>query len=114
MYNTDTELLFPLRIISKLQNSRGEVWNSFIDELASPNSDFFVQLAFVYLMVRLSGCISCNTGSFRAMRGCTQCALQTVRRFRGTDDELIEQFNQAKADVQRLAKRQNINPGQFE
>jgi len=114
MYNTDTELLFPIRVISKLQNSRGEVWNDFLNELTSPNSNFFCQLAFVYTMVRLGGCVSCNTGSFRAMRGCTQCALQTVKRFRGTDEELIEQFNQAKSDVLRLAKRQNINRDQFE
>lgn len=114
MYNTDTELLFPLRVISKLQKSRGEVWNGFILELASPKSDFLAQLSFVYLMVRLGGCISCNTGSFRAMRGCTQCALQTIRRFRGTDEDLIEQYSQAKSDVLRLAKRQNINPNQFE
>lgn len=114
MYNTDTELLFPLRVISKLQSIRGEGWDKFLLELSSPETHFLEQLAFVYLLVRLGGCISCNTGSFRAMRGCTQCALQTIRRFRGTDEDLIEQFYQAKNDVLRIAKRQNINPDQFD
>lgn len=114
MYNTDTELLFPIRVISKLQSIRGEVWSDFISNLCSSKTDFFDQLAFVYFMVRQGGCISCNTGSFRAMRGCTQCAFQTVKRFRGSDEDLIEQFTQAKGDVLRLAKRQNINPDLFE
>ncbi len=107
MYNTDTELLFPIRVIEKLQTVRGEEWSDFIQSISSPEASFNDQLAFVYLMVRLGGCVSCNTGSFRAMRGCTQCAVQTLKRYRGSDNDLIAQFTQAKNEILRLSKKQS-------
>jgi hypothetical protein len=33
------------------------------------------------------------------MRGCTICAIQAVRRFRGDDAELAASFERAKAEV---------------
>jgi len=99
MYNTDTELLFPSRIITELRNHRGKVWRELIDKIQEQDSTSLDLLAFVLMMARLDGCTTCNADSFRAMRGCTQCALQNIRRFRGSDKELVKLFNQARSDL---------------
>jgi hypothetical protein len=105
MYNSDTELMFPLRVIPTLSNLRGIDWQKLITKVSSSSSTINEQMAFVLLMVRLGGCITCNADSFRAMRGCTQCASQTVRRFRGADRELIEQYNQYINEVENYLDR---------
>lgn len=99
MYNTDTELLFPSRIIAELRNHRGKIWRELVDKIQAQDSTSLDLLAFVLMMARLDGCTTCNADSFRAMRGCTQCALQNIRRFRGSDKELVKLFNQARSDL---------------
>ena len=42
------------------------------------------QLAFSLMMIRLDGCLTCETDFYRAMRGCKACARQMLRRFKGT------------------------------
>lgn len=105
MYNEDTELLFPLRVIPKLLNTRGAEWNVLVKKMADPRTAFSEQLAFAYMMVRLNGCISCNTGSFRAMRGCTQCSIQTVKRYRNEDAELLALYEKTRKEVALLRVR---------
>jgi hypothetical protein len=51
------------------------------------------------MMIRLDGCLSCETDSYRAMRGCILCAQQTIRRYKGSDRELILAFEEARNDV---------------
>lgn len=99
MLNPDTELLFPLRVVPMLAESRGEVWKNLIEQLCKPDVNPVDQVAFVFMMVRMGGCVACNADSFRAMRGCTQCARQTVRRNRGSDQELLRLFEQARQEV---------------
>jgi hypothetical protein len=100
MYNSDTELLFPIRVIPTLSPLRNEMWRELVARISSPQVDPSEQLAFVLMMVRLGGCVTCSSDSFRAMRGCTQCAWQTIRRYRGTDQALLEQYELARRDVQ--------------
>src|SRR5512146_1247667 len=99
MYNSDTEVLFPSRIIPQLQSLHGEEWHRLVDHIRSAESTSAERYAFVLMMVRMCGCVGCNADSFRAMRGCTQCARQTVRRFKGTDQDLVNQFQAAKREV---------------
>jgi hypothetical protein len=99
MYNSDTELLFPMRIIPSLSSMRNQEWQQLIADLCADPADNIDHLAFVLMMVKLGGCLGCNADSFRAMRGCTQCAKQTVRRYRGSDKDLIEQFNQSRREM---------------
>ena len=99
MYNSDTELLFPSRLIPHLKNFRGAVWEDLIEEITKNDNTSNEYLAFVLLMVRLAGCVSCNPHSFRAIKGCTQCSRQTIRRFRGTDEELVQKFEQSLEEV---------------
>lgn len=106
MYNSDTELLFPSRVITALRGLRGAPWRDLVDRVSEQPPESPDHLAFVLMMIRLGGCVSCNADSFRAMRGCTQCARQTVRRFRGTDQDMIDQFDEARQEVEKyLHKR---------
>jgi hypothetical protein len=99
MYNSDTELIFPARIIADLTDQRGKAWRNLVEKILDQEPTSLSRLAFVLMMSRLDGCMTCNADSFRAMRGCTQCALQNIRRFRGMDKELIAMFDQAKKDL---------------
>jgi hypothetical protein len=106
MYNPDTELLFPLRVIPHLRASRpGEAWNKLIEHLSSPDCPRAERLAFVLMIVRLGGCASCTADSFRAMRGCTACARQTVKRYRGNEEEMFETLRQAQKEVEAQLKK---------
>jgi hypothetical protein len=101
MYNIDTDLLFPPRVIPTLRSLRGPAWKELIDRVVEQEPTDIDRLAFVLLMIRLGGCISCHADSFRALRGCTHCAHQTIRRFRGSDQELLALFAEAQAEVKR-------------
>lgn len=84
---------------------RGEVWKDLVDQVSKPDADITDQLALVLVMVRLGGCVPCNADSFRAMRGCTQCARQTIRRFKGSDQDLVNQFQAAKREVKNYQQK---------
>ena len=106
MYNEDTELLFPLRVIPSLSGMRGEVWDQMISDLVN-GKDEIQQKAFVLMMVRLGGCMTCNADSFRAMRGCTLCAQRTVKRVKETDAELQDELQSASEEVQKYLEHRN-------
>jgi hypothetical protein len=99
MYNVDTEILFPSRVINSLKNLRGETWSTLVESVEVKDEKDPAHLSFVLLMVKLGSCASCNADSFRAMRGCTQCAKQTIKRFRGKDADLIHQYEEAEKEI---------------
>lgn len=99
MYNPDTEVLFPLRVLPVLRSLQGEGWAKIVDHIQSADCLQAERYAFVLLMARMCGCSGCNADSFRAMRGCTACARQAVRRFRGGDREILEQYKQMAREV---------------
>ena len=100
MYNSDTELLFPLRVIAGLRDIRGEHWQGLIDRLSNEKADPADQQAFVLMMVRLCSCTACDADSYRAMKGCSQCAKLMIKRYRGSDQELISQFIACRREVE--------------
>lgn len=99
MYNPDTDLLFPTRVLPSLRLLRGDAWRVLVDEVSQQDQTSIKRVAFSLLMVRMGGCVSCNADSYRAMRGCTQCARLTVKRFKGSDPDLVEQYQQAEQEV---------------
>jgi hypothetical protein len=101
MYNTDTEMIFPSRLVPTLRDLRGESWQELVDRIAGLEAVDAGRLAFVLLMIRLGGCTTCQADSFRALRGCTHCAGLTIKRFRGSDGDLLEQFQAALQEVER-------------
>ena len=108
MYTPDTELLFPLRVTAALRGLRGEGWARLCDRVSDPETPQAEKIAFTLMMVRLGGCVSCNADSFRAMKGCSICARQTVRRIRGSDEELIEQHRQLVKEVELFLKNRSV------
>jgi hypothetical protein len=101
-YNSDTEIIFPMRVASQLRSARGYSWQRLVDQVLRSEEGSQERLAFSLLFVRLSGCLTCHADSYRAMRGCTLCAKQAVRRFRGNDSELIALYRCAQEEVERL------------
>lgn len=95
----NNELMFPHHVIPTLRNMRGPEWKALIDRISNLPETHEEPLALMLLMIRLNGCMECETDSYRAMRGCDVCSVQTLRRFKGPDKELVEMFNQALLDV---------------
>jgi hypothetical protein len=101
---TYNELLFPHQAIASLHSLRGQEWQQLVERVSSLPETHEETLAFMMMMIRLNGCMSCETDSYRAMRGCIGCAVQTLRRYKGPDSELIELFQQALHDIQQYAE----------
>jgi hypothetical protein len=101
MYQSDTEILFPMRVAPELRNLRDRPWRDLVDRVCQAPDASAEHLAFTLMIIRLSNCLSCHTHSYRALRGCTTCASQSVRRFRGTDAELLALYQTALKDVER-------------
>jgi hypothetical protein len=93
------DLLFPPRMIASLRNLRGPEWAGLVDRVTKVPETDPESLAFTLMMVRLDGCVKCHEGSFKYMRGCQVCAVQTVMQFKGTDDELLVLYQKARRDI---------------
>jgi len=105
MYNHDTDLLFPPRLIPALRDLRGPTWRELVERVSTLPPTAPDRLSFLLLMVKLHGCAGCQADSYKAMHGCTQCALQTLRRFHGDDDELLTMFQEARREVTKYLQR---------
>jgi hypothetical protein len=100
MYQGDTELLFPSRVAEDLKDLRGRPWAALVEKVCNSPETSIERLAFSLLLIRLSSCLTCHTHSYRALRGCTFCASQSVRRYKGEDQELIEMFDTAYTEIE--------------
>ena len=99
MYQNDAEVLFPARVIPTLGKLRGGKWNELVEYISNLPENDPDTLAFVLMMIRLDGCLTCHADSYRAMRGCTLCAQQAVNRFKGSDEELMAQWHAARTEI---------------
>lgn len=95
-----TEILFPPKVIPSLREVGGAEWRGLVDRVTPLDETHPQSLAFSLMMIRTNGCMECETDSYRAMRGCAACALQTVRRFRSNERELLRQYGAALKDVE--------------
>lgn len=99
---TENEILFPHYAIPALRNTRGPAWARLIDRIAGKDETSLDVIALMSLMIELNGCLACETDSYRAMRGCAACAQQTLRRFKGSDEELIGMYETSVARIREL------------
>ncbi|MBN1964519.1 MAG: hypothetical protein JW910_07720 [Anaerolineae bacterium] len=99
LYQSDTEMLFPPRVIPALADLRGPDWRALTTHLTALPQHHQDVLAFTLMMIRLDGCLTCHPDSYRAMRGCTLCAQQAILRFKGDDRELISLWEQARQEI---------------
>mgnify|MGYP005863553649 CR=1 FL=1 len=96
---TSNDLMVPYRAIPTLRRLRGPRWQALVERVAALPETHEETLAFILMMVRLNGCMSCETDSYRAMRGCSACAAQTLRRFKGSDDDLLRSYEIALREI---------------
>ena len=93
------ELLFPPRLMSSLRTIRGPLWTELVERtIRLPETDPD-SLAFSLLMIRIDSCVKCHEGSFKYMRGCQVCAVQTVMQFKGADADLLVLYQKARRDI---------------
>jgi hypothetical protein len=104
----DNAVLFPHRVIPSLQKLRGPKWRELVTHVMTLPECHEETLAFMLMMIRINGCMGCETDSFRAMRGCTACTLQTLRRYKGTDDDLLRSYEEALRDIRQFANSQFV------
>jgi hypothetical protein len=97
---TDNDLLFPPSTIPHIRNSRGQEWQILVDRVKTLPEDHVENLAFCLAMIQFNGCMACETDSYRAMRGCTACALQTLRRHKGPDSDILGLYDEALEEMQ--------------
>ncbi len=94
------EILFPYTLIPKLRQRRGEKWAQLVDRVAKLPENDPDTLAFCLLMMRINACLKCYSGSYKFMRGCEACSLQSISQFKGNDDDLLELYGRAQQDIQ--------------
>lgn len=99
MYKNN-ELLFPTYVIPLIREARGPAWKALVERVLELPETHPEALAFSLTMIRLDGCMACETDSYRAMRGCALCAAQMLRRYDGSDEDLLAMYDHALADVQ--------------
>lgn len=107
MQSNEIDLLFPSKAIGSLSKIRSEDWEKLINDVEDLEPEDPNRIAFVLMMVRLGGCTSCQSDSFRAMRGCILCSNTTIKRFKGNDQALIDLYIEAKNDVNNYMKEAN-------
>jgi biotin synthase len=50
-------------------------------------------------LANLEPYLTCNSDSYRAIHGCTSCSLQSLKRFHGSDKELVRLFKTALDEI---------------
>ena len=96
----NTEIIYPSYVTPILRDLRGPEWRDLVDRVGSLPEDHPEVLAFVMMMIRLNGCMECETDSYRAMRGCAMCATQTLHLYKGSDKDLLKVYAKALADIE--------------
>ena len=104
MFNSDTYLIFPPKAIQALKDERGESWHQVALLAATASPDHLDRLSFILMMARLNNCVTCNSDSYRAIIGCTACSKQTLKRFRGSDMDLLSIFEASRIEVTSCLK----------
>lgn len=94
------DLLFPPGLIPAIVEARGKCWREKIIKDLASNSCFINETALILTMARLVNCAACHANSYRASQGCAYCTSQALRRYQGTDDELLELYGNTKIEVQ--------------
>jgi hypothetical protein len=104
MQNGSIDLLFPSRAIEPLRKLRGERWENLINDLIEKEPASPERIAFVLFMVRLGSCTTCQSDSFRAMRGCILCSSNTIKRYKGDDQNLLDLYDIAEKEIMKYLK----------
>jgi len=105
MNNPDTEILFPMRVIPSLRDQRGDDWSKLVDLIDNLPEWDPSKIAFSSMVMKLAGCLGCSADSFRALRGCTQCSKIVIKRYKGSDKDLLNLFSDSKVEIERILEK---------
>ncbi len=97
----DSEILFPYRAIKGLAHLRGPLWQRLVQHILQLPEDHPDVIAFSLLIMRLADCLHCDQGSYKAYLGCQMCSQRIVSGFKGTDEDFIYLYEEAREDVRR-------------
>ena len=64
----ENELMFPNHAIPSLRRLRGPQWQALIERIMRLPETHEETLALMMMMIRLNGCVACETDSYRAGR----------------------------------------------
>lgn len=109
IYSEGANLLFPPAAIPSIGEARGTLWQALVDSVLKTPPDSLEQIALLLLLARLNGCTTCNVDSYRALQGCSACARQALRRFRGSDEDLQKLYRSALQEVKDFLKQKEIS-----
>jgi len=104
----DSEILFPPRCIRQLRDLRGPKWAELIDHLMSLPDGHKDVLALSHLLIDMASCLTCDLDSYRASLGCCTCAARTVSGYKGTDEELIQEYEEARQEVEEYLESEEV------
>lgn len=93
------ELIFPPFLLVELADVRGTLWKELVNNSNHVNHASPEQIALTLMLAKMSGCATCTTSSYRAIQGCKSCAKQTLKRYRGSDEELVTLYQSAYKEV---------------
>jgi len=109
MNNPDTEILFPMRAIVSLGDLRGDDWQNLVKKVINKEEIDPEKIAFSALVIKLAGCLGCSADSFRALRGCTQCSKLVIKRYKGTDSDLLKLYEDSRAEIEKFLEKRKTN-----
>jgi len=102
-----SEILFPCKAIPAVANLRGPEWQELVESIQHLPDTHEDRLAFCLTMVRLSECMKCDLGSYKASLGCASCARRAVNSAKLSDAALVRRFEKARVEVRDyLIKRE--------
>ncbi len=101
----DSEILFPHRAIRGLKHLRGPLWQRLVERVLQLPEDHPDAIAFSFLVMRLADCLHCDMGSYKAYLGCQTCSQRIIAGFKGSDEDLLYLYEQAREDVRRYLEK---------
>jgi hypothetical protein len=99
MYFMRAEILFPHKSVSALSNLREPKWRELAKRIAALPEDHPDSLAFCLMMIKQCGCLDCNPDRYKALMGCSACGKRTVAGYKGSDENLIKLYKQARTEI---------------
>jgi len=106
MYNNDADFIFPSWVIKELEHQKSDEWQKLVLNVLTHEQDSEVHLGFVFLMAKLNNCNTCNADSFRALKGCKECSLQTLRRLDYSEKKILNEYDKAKNQIQNFIDKE--------
>lgn len=98
-----------MRAIGALVDLRGPEWQALVAHSEKLTETNPAKIAFSAMVIKLAGCIGCTADSFRAMRGCTQCSRLVIKRYKGTDEDLVNIYEESLKEIKViLEKREKV------